>query len=320
MFELLENILGEKIKSTNNVSKAGLPIYLSSREMYKVILYDVEFILIVWPSGSKLDIRQISRQYADYIEFFKVNVAFSFDSFTKDQREALIRMHIPFVSLPGHVYLPFLGVYLSNRFNSSKVSGGDMFTPAAQMLYLLLAYSKKTDMLSKSEAAKRLGITNMSITRASAMLKEKGLLDEYRNGGEILMYKTYTGFDYFEKAKSYLINPVQRRFCFDHDKASDDGLLAGESALSSYSMLNPPRITVKAYWKKDESLERMNEIDPFLRSDDEYMKAEVWKYPPELFVNEGRVDPISLYCSLRDETDERIEEAMETVLEEYKWA
>ncbi|GEM_PF-3944963 len=41
------------------------------------------------------------------------------------------------------------------------------------------------------------------------------------------------------------------------------------------------------------------------------MEIEIWKYDPELFAREGVVDPLSLYMSLKDTKDERVEMALE---------
>ena len=44
-----------------------------------------------------------------------------------------------------------------------------------------------------------------------------------------------------------------------------------------------------------------------------------WKYDPKKFARNGMVDPVSLYMTFVDNMDERIEGALEELLEEYKW-
>ncbi len=51
---------------------------------------------------------------------------------------------------------------------------------------------------------------------------------------------------------------------------------------------------------------------------------EVWKYDPLKLVGEmpndiAVVDPLSLYLSLKDSTDERIEMALEKIIKDYIW-
>ena len=46
---------------------------------------------------------------------------------------------------------------------------------------------------------------------------------------------------------------------------------------------------------------------------------EEWKYDPGLLAKDGIVDPLSLYLSLKDIQDERIEIALEQIIEKYIW-
>jgi hypothetical protein len=51
---------------------------------------------------------------------------------------------------------------------------------------------------------------------------------------------------------------------------------------------------------------------------------EVWKYNPLVLVDElpndrPVVDPLSLYLSVKDSTDERIEMALDKILEKFIW-
>jgi hypothetical protein len=44
---------------------------------------------------------------------------------------------------------------------------------------------------------------------------------------------------------------------------------------------------------------------------------QVWRYDPKVLEVDGMVDPFSLYLSFHGETDERIEMALEDMLERY---
>jgi hypothetical protein len=91
--------------------------------------------------------------------------------------------------------------------------------------------------------------------------------------------------------------------------------LAGQSALTQYTMLDEPKIPVFAYsaneWKgrllQDKILERtFPEPGGF--------EIELWKYAPSQFANEGRVDHLSLYLSMKDNSDERVQSALDALL------
>ena len=46
---------------------------------------------------------------------------------------------------------------------------------------------------------------------------------------------------------------------------------------------------------------------------------QLWCYEPRILLVDGSVDPFSLYLSLQDENDERIEMALEEMMEQYAW-
>ena len=96
---------------------------------------------------------------------------------TKAQRDALLSYQIPFVALPDQIYLPFLGILLSNKFKKVKEIKKEKMMPATQQLFLFLFYRKGSSVL-KSEAADALRLTRTSITRASEQLLAMDLIEQ----------------------------------------------------------------------------------------------------------------------------------------------
>jgi hypothetical protein len=101
-------------------------------------------------------------------------------------------------------------------------------------------------------------------------------------------------------------------------------LRSNESALPEYSDMNASRQEFYAIDKnifyglqKKQALINANE------NEGRYC-LEVWKYNPETLAGELQnktavVDPLSLYLSLKDSHDERIEMALEQVMEQFIW-
>jgi len=48
-------------------------------------------------------------------------------------------------------------------------------------------------------------------------------------------------------------------------------------------------------------------------------ELEVWSYSPELFAKKGVVDRFSLFLSMRENNDERIQSALEGMMEQVEW-
>ena len=298
--------------------KEGLPLYLSLRDLYHVHRNGVDFLIIELPSGTDFKVSKLEKQLGLYQSHFKMNAAFSINNISRYQRDAMVQKGVPFVSLPKQIYLPFLGVMLQNYFRDNPILQVDKFTPISQALFLMLAYSKKEARFSKSDAAKKLGVTNTTITRASKQLKAIGVLQEEFVGTSVFIKRTLPGAEYFELGKPYLINPIQQTIYIKEGEYLDFPA-SGELALSNLTMLNPPQIKTLATWKNTELPKIIIEVDPQLERESDYLRLEQWKYSPMIFAKNGNVDPISLYCILREEKDERVEIELERMMETIKW-
>ena len=86
----------------------------------------------------------------------------------------------------------------------------DKMMPATQMVFLELLYMNDEESVLKSEIEKKLNLTKTSITRASAQLEEMGLIAQLKSGTEISIKRNFSRKEYYENAKAYLINPVQK--------------------------------------------------------------------------------------------------------------
>ena len=319
---MLENALKNAFGINCHLEKIklkGLPLYMvSGRVFYSAVMGDASFLIVKLSDREKFGVVAFKKQLSQYMEKTGLNVAFCFDDITRVQRDALIAKEIPFISLPDQIFLPFLGVMLSNNLKRKMIVSTDKMMPATQCLFLYLLYQSGNDFFIKKQAADDLGLTKMSITRASEQLKQMDLIREERVGKEIRMVPNYKGRELFEVAKDYLINPVQK---IVHTKITkEEGLfIAGETMLSRHSMLAAPSEDVYAVVKGSDIVSGFEEIDTRWQDDIRTSRVELWKYDPGLFANNGEVDPVSLAMSLSDNADERVEGELQSFLEEYKW-
>jgi hypothetical protein len=85
-------------------------------------------------------------------------------------------------------------------------------------------------------------------------------------------------------------------------------------------MLAPPEYTTYALSREDwKALGQRHKINEVPAQDPDAGEVEVWWYPPVLFAEDGIVDPLSLYLSLKEDHDERTETALEEMMEKFKW-
>ena len=85
-------------------------------------------------------------------------------------------------------------------------------------------------------------------------------------------------------------------------------------------MLAPPRIethaVLAASWKR---LEEMQSLGPATAFDDDRVEVQTWTYDPNILAESGVIDRLSLYLSVRGNSDERVAQAAEELLETFEW-
>ena len=305
---------------TDKLETEDLPLYLTARRTFRKLSYENRsFVLIKVHTDERFGVVAFKKQAEQLSEKYGMPVAFEFDSISRTQRDSLIGRNIPFIAGSDQLFLPFLGIALSNRFAHPKSINTEKMMPVTQSLFLWLLYKGHTTPVMKKEAAKAIGVTRTSLTRASEQLAEMGLISQEKNGKEFLMKAKSTGIELYRKAKPFLINPVQKNITVQNDSKYDLYPLSGESALAECTMLNPPIVPVRSIWKVAINADTIPEIDIRWEPKADPIKLELWKYDPLLFAKDGIADPVSVAMSFESSVDERIEGAIEEYLEGYAW-
>ena len=95
---------------------------------------------------------------------------------------------------------------------------------------------------------------------------------------------------------------------------------AGLTALAQYSALAEPANPVFAMagkkWKK---IKNRNDVMELTIAEPDACELEIWSYSPRLFEKDDVVDRFSLYLSLQPNDDERVESALEKMMEKIGW-
>ena len=299
----------------------GLPVYITARRSFFNLSYnDIDFILVKLSSDEKFGVVALEKHAVQISTKARKPVAFWFENISRSQRDSLIDRNIPFISDSGQLFLPFLGIMLSNRFIQIKDKPElTKMMPITQALFLYLVYKCEGKLIMKKDAAESLGVTRTSITRASEQLVALDLITQEMRGKEYYMSIKGKGIEVYEKAKPYLINPVQKKITVMKDDRYDSFSMSGESALAKTTMLNAPTVPEYAVYKSDIDISDIPRVDTNWEPDSKAVNLELWKYNPALFARNGIVDPISLALCFEDNSDERIESSIEEYLEEYKW-
>ena len=309
-------------------SPKGLPFYMvNGKAFFEAEVAGQKFLLVSFIGESELR-RDSLKHTLSQLEIATAKpVAFAFDTLNDFQRKSLIEEGVPFVTASSIFYLPFLGIaYRRRKYTASQkpLKKGEILpklTASAQAFFLFMLYKVKDSKISKTEAAKMNGLTPMSVSRYCKELLDRGLIKETREGQTIQITCAATGRALFDKALPYLDNPVKREtYHFPSPELLGKFPAAGESALSQVSMLAPPDKKIVACGPR---VEQAKEND-FLKEDIgflnyHYASLQVWKYDPTPFVQNNRVDTVSLYLSLKDSPNERVQACIKEMLEKEQW-
>jgi hypothetical protein len=96
--------------------------------------------------------------------------------------------------------------------------------------------------------------------------------------------------------------------------------VAGLSALAQYTMLAAPGNVVIAMSSKDWKELPRHAVEGHVDLDDpSAFEVEIWSYNPRLLAKDDVVDRFSLFLSLQDREDERVEQALEQLMEAVAW-
>ena len=318
MKDTLERLFHDRIEISIKRGKSGLPMYLTSgRLFYDVRIMGILFSVVELKDIVQTDIRKLKNGLAQYEKTFGGNVAYCISNLTARKREALIRDEIPFIAPPGQVFLPFMGIALKNAFPKDRIKAEKM-SPLEQLLFLHLLYSGKE--YTKAQLADTLHVTRAAITKVTERLSAKNLISEKKHGKEIHVSLSGKPDHCFNTAKQWMIDPISRVvYCADKT-ACERFPKSGESALSEISMLSNPRNDQRACYEKDEMLSSLTLLDDDKWANNgDLVRLELWKYDPGLLCTSNRVDVISMFLTLEDAFDERVQGELQNVMEAHKW-
>ncbi|MDO4277133.1 MAG: MarR family winged helix-turn-helix transcriptional regulator [Eubacteriales bacterium] len=307
----LKNTLKVKVIYRDWPGQASLPYLLTDRYHFQMVLLGKINALFVYPKGEMEPISTIKKHLALLTKSASVPVVLILNKCTARQRKALLDSNIAFVVENRQIYLPFMGVLLQEVFSPEHTTGRSLL-PSAQMLLFYYIYSRVQE-LPMSNISDKLQLSAMSISRAVKQMEETGLLSTYKIGVNKIITSTFYGRELYQKSEAFLRSPVKKQGYLDRISI-DQAYKAGLTALSEYSMLNPPRVNTFALEKLPDTT---MQLEQSLTDADTQQCVQLWTYNPQILARNGCVDVLSLHQSLKNETDERIQGELEELLEKF---
>ncbi len=316
LYEKLQNYLlqtlGISVKFSQWNGKKNLQFFLTNTyDFYEGALLKQKFLFVIVKESGEITPATIKQHFvkiAKESENACILVQLATASYN---RKRLIEYRIPFIIPGNQMYLPELGIDLREYFKPVK-ERKKLFSPATQVVLINALLSKRRAPSSLSGLTANLGYTSMTMSRAFDELENASIGNILKKGKERLLLLEESKRELWEKTKPSMRSPTRKRIWA---KGKKPKILAGLSALAKETMLAPPTKPVYAVYFKEWKQTGIIEV-PY--QDDASFELEIWHYNPNLFSRNGSIDPYSLYLSLQEIEDERIEVALEELMEKLK--
>lgn len=298
-----------------NISVAGMNVALAElhrKEMKGAIVDDIarfrfyraamagnEFVLLVSKVGANETPANCAKISARISSGQGLPIVFYFPTLKFYERQRFIEKHVYFITGRGEAFLP--NMILS--FKASKKKVASKLSAAAQFLLLYHLQQGGLNGLSISEIAGMIPqYSYVSIAKAVENLETLGLCECVKDleRNKRLKFEA-EGLALWEKSKPFMTSPIKAvKYCDIIPAAGFQ--YSGISALASYTMLSPdenPTVAIYSGEFKNVAFQELNDFDG-------NVKIEIWRYPA-MDMESDTVDRLSLFLSLEDNEDPRVE-------------
>jgi len=320
--QYLHENLGVSVRMYLLSESRDLPQFLRERYLwYKSNILEREFVIMIDRGESEQTPAIIGKHINQARAKFKIEVIYVRYAVTSYNRKRLIEHKVPFIIPGNQMYLPMLGLDLREHLNRLRVKK-HVLSPSTQAFILHIILKKEMGLFRPSEIAHRLGYSPMTMTRAFDELEKAEIGEHTALGKKRYLKFVETGKPLWEKALPYLNTPLIHHLKIFSSLKINDQILAGQSALAQYTTLAEPETPVFAFANVEwDSFQKkyQGKFKEVPYATHEGFIVEIWKYSPAQFSDQGKVDRLSLYLSMKNETDERVQSALDELLGGMKW-
>ena len=321
LLDYIETVAGEHLDLMPEAA-AALPLFLRERfGIFSTRLFGRKLLLALeaedWDGGSP---GEYGKHQATLKQNLGENVVLVLPILPSYARNRMVQMGIPFIIPGSQIFIPNTVIDLRENFPQPNARRRKTLGPAAQCTLLYHLLREPLAGKSLKEIAQKVQYSPIMLSKVKDQLEAAGICKIVREGRSLVLEFTAAGRSLWVQAQPLLTSPVKKTRWVRWDRPALPALLAGMSALSRRTMIAADRLPTYAL--------PLAEFQDFLERgvctgcrDAEHASAriEVWSYPPERLGDNELVDPLSLYLSLRDSQDERIQQQLEKLIAEVKW-
>ena len=308
-----------------------LPMFINEAyKLYNTVLLNRELLLVELRNNEELSILQTEKHLQLIKTAFEKKVVLVIENLATYNRKRLIEKGINFIVAGKQLFLPELLIDLKESYTNPRAKQKkEKLLPSAQFLliYHIIHRNEKWKLEENSfkEIAQQLDYTPMAITNAVDNLKYHDIVDVQGEKEKYIRFRLERGELWRTvEQQNLLVNPVLKTVFVDEMPKDVFMLQTNASAMPEYSNLNPSK---QQYYAMEKTVFYGLQKSNVLINPNDYeghYALEIWKYNTLTLVAElpndmSVVDPLSLYLSLKESQDERIEMALEQIIEKYIW-
>ena len=313
--QFIDKTLGQKAVLRKMPVGNDLPMFYSSLyDFYASRLSDVDCVFCLDKGIGHSSPLNVQKQQAFLNGFFHKHVIYCVKSLEFHAAERMMARGIPFI-VPGKgLSLPFLAVVLKTSIRRRPLAS-EKFSTFSQLVVLGVLLHKLSIPLAIKEIEKSLGCSHASAVNALLELEQLGFGEKKKTmQGNMEFHFKLQGRELWEASQNYFVNPCKRQVGIMEKPIGIPLFKAGANALAERTMLSEVLPEVYAasltdFRKGDYEIVLPNSADVVLQ---------LWRYSPNILGDNG-IDPLSLALSLKDESEERVQMAVEEMLEDFQW-
>ena len=313
----ISDVLGLAIRPKRWPGKNRLPIYL--RQAYDFVEFEMlgRPCLAMFDSSSGTVSPPAIRKQLDHLrEKFSGDVIYVRSQLASYLRKRLIEQRVQFVVPGNQLYLPSFGIDLREYFRQCRLAPKQL-GPAAQLTFLFLLVNRDVPDRTVNGLAQALGCSKMTASRAFSELESAELGKADACGRFRSLFLVNDRKQAWEQAQSRLKSPVVKRLFVDAETGEQFRIRAGLSALAEVSSLAAGERRTFATKARDFA-EHSSKAETIEATESD-VEVEIWAYDPNLLAKDDVVDPFSLFLSMRDNEDERVQAALAEMMEAITW-
>ena len=324
LFRYIEDVTGEAPELLPLAPGDAAPLPLFLRTLYELkrgVLFGRSLLLAFQEDRVEQPTPSEYAKHAEQIsQIMNTDTILVLPSLASYSRNRLVRRGVPFIVPGRQMFLPMLLIDLRERFPRKSRRSAAALSAPSQVLVIHYLLGNTVDGVPLRDLARTLGYSAMTLSNVRDELESENLCQVIKHGRSRHIRFSGNRSEVWEIANPRLRSPVRARHWVNWSRPSKTALESGLTALAKLSLVSDDRLPTFAMRDRDyrKRLES-GELHDRPESWEADAQVEAWKYDPVVLSDNATVDRLSLYLSLRDSKDERVQIALAATLAEMPW-